>query len=288
MINPQGTTQNTEKQSNRNCRVAILCRKSCKSAVEISRYFHQKGVPILFIIENGIRRKYPEARLQCFRAWRNFYIYLFRKYGFKVKQELLLPAIWAILPAACRPLIESCRVINEAKINRIPYFIVKNHSSADTKYILEKERIYYVLFTSSNYLIKEPLLSLENIKIINAHCAKLPEHRSTDSLAWSIMQNDKIGLSAHFIDSGVDTGPILSFWEVKPQKGDNLIRLRQRIDSHKPRMFFDVIQGLITGAIKPAPQNLNEGVHHRPMTFHELIRTEQILQEKLGSEQKRI
>ena len=158
---------------------------------------------------------------------------------------------------------------------------VKRHSSEETKHLLQKNNISYILLTSSNWLIKEPLLSIKTTKIINAHCAKLPAHRSLDSLPWSVLENDTIGLTAHFVDKGIDTGAVLHFTEIIPQKEDNLITLRKRVDSKKPEIFFKAIQGLKKGNIKPAGQMGTRGVHHRPMTVSELINVENVLQDRL-------
>jgi len=67
------------------------------------------------------------------------------------------------------------------------------------------------------WLIKEPLLSMRYTKVINAHPGKLPQHQLLDSLFSSILQNDPIGCTAHFVDTGVETGPILLFKELPSQ-----------------------------------------------------------------------
>ena len=95
------------------------------------------------------------------------------------------------------------------------------------------------------------------------------------------MENDKTGLTAHFVDDGVDTGPILLFLEVTLEKGDSLITLRKKIDKKIPEIFFKVVVGLNDGIISPISQDPGEGVHHRPMTVNELLQAEQILQKKL-------
>ena len=203
----------------------------------------------------------------------------------------ILKIFWTKLPIALRtrlePLIQaivfrkSLAMREKAKEKGIPIVMVKRHSSFKTKFHLESHHISYVLLTSSAWLIKKPLLSMENTKIINAHCAKLPNHRSLDSLPWSVMENDKTGLTAHFVDDGVDTGPILLFLEVTPEKGDSLITLRKKIDKKIPEIFFKVVVGLNDGIISPISQDPGEGVHHRPMTVNELLQAEQILQKKL-------
>jgi methionyl-tRNA formyltransferase len=122
---------------------------------------------------------------------------------------------------------------------------------------------------------------MRDTKVINAHCARLPAHRSLDSLPWSIVENDKTGLTAHFVDAGIDTGPILVFLEVPPQPGDNLTTLRKRVNEKMPDVFLQSILGLRDNTIVPTPQREADGVHHRPMTLDQLLSAQQLLQKRL-------
>ncbi|HPP88880.1 MAG TPA: formyltransferase family protein, partial [bacterium] len=92
----------------------------------------------------------------------------------------------------------------------IQCYLIKEHSAIETKKIFESRDIDYALLISSNYLIKDILLNTK-VKIINAHCALLPNHRSLDSLLWSIINRDKLGITTQFVDAGIDTGDILLF-----------------------------------------------------------------------------
>ena len=56
-------------------------------------------------------------------------------------------------------------------------------------------------------------------------------------MQWSILNGERIGHTAHFLDAGIDTGPILRTEYIKPNLGENIIELRQRITSMKPKFF---------------------------------------------------
>src|SRR5262249_46987764 len=98
---------------------------------------------------------------------------------------------------------------------------------------------------------------------------------------WSLLENDKIGHTAHFVDAGIDTGPVLLFREVPLRRGDTLLTLRGRIDQLRAPLYHAAVTGLIDGSIVPRPQKESEGVHHRPMTVAELLQAEDALQERL-------
>ena len=266
-------------------KIAILCRLNCSIALDTIRYFRERGKEIfLVIIETAEREQLLENERSFQKAHMEFYNYLSPLYI----PENLLRYLWRIMPTNMQAMVkQTLRRIRKDRVKlmlkemSISFVEVRRHSSMETKQLLEKKGVSHVLLTSSAWLIKEPLLSINSARIINAHCAKLPEHRSLDSLPWSVLENDTIGLTAHFVDKGIDTGPILLFIEVVPQKGDNLITLRKRVDSNKPEIFFRAIQGLQEGHIKPIEQKESEGTRHRPMTVSELIKAENVLQERL-------
>ena len=276
-------------------KVAILSRQYCQVTISVAEYFAGQGFPIsLFVVETGRRVKFSESERQFRKAHAAFAAYRLRRspryFTFKIKNMLeetsfKLPVQFRIL---FKPLVHLVyhheHVPTYAKEHAIPVLKVARHSSDETRAYLEQHEIDYALLTTSAWLIKEPLLGMPRTKIINAHYAKLPEHRSLDAMQWSVFENDQTGLTTHFVDAGVDTGPTLLFAEVPLQANDNLSRLRQRIEQKKPEAFYQTVCGLQEGTIKPIPQKPEDGVHHRPMTLAELLQTEAMLREKTSSQ----
>ena len=138
-------------------------------------------------------------------------------------------------------------------------------------------KIKLTTFLSSNYLVKKILLDIPNFKIISIHCAILPKNRSLHSMQWSILNGERIGHTAHFLDAGIDTGPILRTEYIKPNLGENIIELRQRITSMKPKFFQKIIKEILEKKITPKKQKLEDGIHHRPLNLDELLKANSIL-----------
>jgi folate-dependent phosphoribosylglycinamide formyltransferase PurN len=274
-------------------KVAIFCVPGCTVAVRTLDYFKEKGLEIsLVVFETAVRQKFSLAE-QEFKVVHEKFRELIMKptNGHNGDSKSLKKKLWLSIPPSLRtgvkkllPQTVAARndiVTQAVKRLNIRSEIIEKHSSQQTRDILERYGITYVLLGSSNWLIKEPLLSMKGTKVINAHCAKLPEHRSLDALPWSVMENDKVGLTTHFVDAGIDTGPILKFLEVEPQPGDNLISLRELVNSKIPELFWESITGLNDKTLTPVLQKEEEGAHHRPMTVEQLLRAEQLLQERI-------
>ena len=275
-------------------KIAILCVPGCTQTVNTLTYFLKNGMPVsLVLIETAIRQKFSAAELQMQAAHQGFRQAISHDHQNGANGKRSLPkALWLSLPVGVRERVKDMMpgVANRdpvAKLARelnVPVVYVQKHSSEEAKRTLEEFDISYALLGSSNWLIKEPLLSMTNTIVINAHCAKLPRHRSLDSLPWSVMEGDQVGLTTHIVDAGIDTGPILKFLEVPPRPGDTLVSLRQRVNDKTPELFMISVRGLNDKTIVPNPQSETDGIHHRPMTVDQLLEAERILQQRINAQ----
>lgn len=65
--------------------------------------------------------------------------------------------------------------------------------------------------TDYRYILPNRLFSVTKFGAINLHPSLLPRYRGRASVNWAILRGEtRIGLSAHFIDEGVDTGDIIT------------------------------------------------------------------------------
>ena len=64
--------------------------------------------------------------------------------------------------------------------------------------------------TDYRFLIPLSLIALAPKGVINLHPSLLPKYRGRAPVNWAILNGEKeLGLSAHFVDEGMDTGPII-------------------------------------------------------------------------------
>lgn len=75
--------------------------------------------------------------------------------------------------------------------------------------ILETHKVDYC-FSFGAHILKGKLLDIYKNRIINFHPSLLPDYPGINSIDQAIDNGTRyIGNTAHFIDSGVDTGPII-------------------------------------------------------------------------------
>lgn len=87
-------------------------------------------------------------------------------------------------------------------------------------------------------------------RIVNTHPALLPAFPGVDAPAQAIAHGVKLsGVTVHFVDGGVDTGPIIAQRAVPVLPGDTAESLHARIQIEEHRLLPRVVQALAAGRI---------------------------------------
>jgi methionyl-tRNA formyltransferase len=77
-----------------------------------------------------------------------------------------------------------------------------------------------VWITDYRYLLPRSVLSLAPLGVVNLHPSLLPKYRGRAPLNWAILHGEReLGLTAHFVDEGMDTGDIIE--QLRFQLGDD-------------------------------------------------------------------
>jgi phosphoribosylglycinamide formyltransferase 1 len=92
---------------------------------------------------------------------------------------------------------------------------------------------------------------LERFPVINVHPSLLPEFPGTtpieDALAAGVTQT---GVTVHFVDEGVDTGPTILQETVAVEPGDTPETLRERIHAVEHRLLPAAVRLYLAGALR--------------------------------------
>lgn len=87
-------------------------------------------------------------------------------------------------------------------------------------------------------------------RIVNTHPALLPAFPGVDAPAQAIAHGVRLsGVTVHFVDGGVDTGPIIAQRAVPVLPGDTAESLHARIQIEEHRLLPRVVQALAAGRI---------------------------------------
>jgi len=128
-----------------------------------------------------------------------------------------------------------------------------------------------MIFTGGNILRKE-LLGVPRLGVINAHLGLLPQIRGMSSPEWSLLEDVPPGITLHYIDSGIDTGPVLLKREFpRVAQCQSLDELRNRLIAYGVELVGEVVLGLNRGMISAQVQS-DLDKDHQFFVIHEWLR----------------
>ena len=119
-----------------------------------------------------------------------------------------------------------------------------------------------VVVFSGGGLIRQAVLDVPKEGILNCHSGILPAYRGMDVVEWAILEAEhtpEIGLTLHFMDRGVDTGPILLHHHERLRPGDTLARLRRRLEPEMVKLMMNGLRGLREGDLNAQTQAREAG-----------------------------
>jgi phosphoribosylglycinamide formyltransferase 1 len=104
-------------------------------------------------------------------------------------------------------------------------------------------------------LMSEPFVARFHNRIINVHPALLPSFPGLDAVQQALDHGVKVtGVSVHFVDEGVDSGPIILQRPVEISSADEE-ELEERIHRIEHELLPEAIRLIAAGAVRVDEQN---------------------------------
>ena len=111
---------------------------------------------------------------------------------------------------------------------------------------LESRGVELVVCAGYMHLLTEPFLERFGGRIVNTHSARLPDfpgkHPIEDTLAAGVSET---AATVHYIDEGVDTGPVIAAEPVPVYADDTVETLRARVQEVEHRLLPRVVGELV-------------------------------------------
>lgn len=113
------------------------------------------------------------------------------------------------------------------------------------------------------FILKPDFLGLFSRGTINLHPALLPYNRGSYPNVWSIVEGTPSGVTLHWVDRGVDTGPIIAQRPVGVDPVDTGETLYSKLERASLALFQETWPAIAAGAAPAVPQPLEAGTSHR-------------------------
>lgn len=103
----------------------------------------------------------------------------------------------------------------------------------------------YIFSLGFMKILNPEIVNVFKNKILNSHPSLLPKYPGAHAVKDALAAGEaKTGFTIHFVDEGVDTGPIILQQEIQVLPGDSVERLHERIKATEREVICDVMDRL--------------------------------------------
>lgn len=118
---------------------------------------------------------------------------------------------------------------------------------------LREHGVEWIVLAGFMRLLTKELLSAFPGRIVNIHPSLLPSFPGLDAQRQAFEHGVKVtGCTVHFVDGGLDSGPIIAQRAVPVLPGDDLARLTLRIHDAEHELYVAVLREIAAGRVEPA------------------------------------
>lgn len=150
------------------------------------------------------------------------------------------------------------RVTERAKTAGVPCLALRPKDFADRAAYereivaeLKRREIGLVVLAGYMRLITPVLLEPYAGKIVNIHPSLLPAFPGKDAIGQALEYGVKLtGVTVHFVDGGMDTGPVIAQRSVPVQENDTHELLSARIHEVEHVLYPEVVAALAAGRVR--------------------------------------
>lgn len=136
----------------------------------------------------------------------------------------------------------------------LPVFQPESVKAEDFQKILANLDADIFVVIAYGHILPKAVLLLSNIMPINIHASLLPKYRGPAPIQWAIINGDThTGVTAMRMDTGMDTGDILSTAKVTISDNDTSSSLHDKLSDAGATLLVNTLSRL--DSITPAPQD---------------------------------
>lgn len=138
----------------------------------------------------------------------------------------------------------------------IPHIKSQNVNHNDTAKTLKELSADVFLIAGYSDIFKENVINIPKIMTLNLHAGKLPEYRGGSPLNWQIINGEKeAGLSVIKVDTGIDTGPIISETLIPISMEDTIDSLHLAANNVFPKLVEEALRRISDKSFIPKVQD---------------------------------
>lgn len=124
-------------------------------------------------------------------------------------------------------------------------YVVKADFESEIVSLLQGLQVDYIVLAGYMRLIGHTLLHAFKDRIINIHPSLLPSFPGKDAIGQAMEAGvSKTGVTIHYVDEGMDTGPIIAQKEITINIDDSQEDVEQKVHEVEHRFYAETLQQL--------------------------------------------
>ncbi len=144
-----------------------------------------------------------------------------------------------------------CPAVEKAEKLSVPYYVLKKPIWEDLDNLLEDLKPDLIVLAGFMRIIPDWIVRKYYLKIVNIHPSLLPAFPGKDAIKQAYDYGVKItGITIHFVDEGVDTGPIILQKAIEIDNNWNLEELESEIHRLEHENYWKVIDKILNEGFK--------------------------------------
>jgi folate-dependent phosphoribosylglycinamide formyltransferase PurN len=135
---------------------------------------------------------------------------------------------------------------------------VKSLNAPECLAILREANADLVVYAGGGLLQKE-FLDIPRLGVVNAHGGPLPQFRGMDAVNWPLLHGVNPAITVHYVDPGVDTGPIILQNRITADSWQDIFAQRGQATCVAVESLLQGVSRIAAGTARAQPQDLKAG-----------------------------
>ena len=154
---------------------------------------------------------------------------------------------------------------------KIPFYFVTSHNSQTSIDLIQYLEAPVLINAGTPRKLDRKLIKSASQGIINVHPGILPKYKGACCVEWSILNNDQIGNTAHFMSDEYDEGPIIEVEKYVFNKTDTYSKIRTHVYRKSIDMMTRVVSRVLSDGLMA-----KHGIAQEKTPIHKPISPEQL------------
>lgn len=138
----------------------------------------------------------------------------------------------------------------ESFVFRPKQYASKAEYESEIVRILQQKQIDLIVLAGYMRIISDTLLAPYEGRIVNIHPSLLPAFPGLDAIGQALAHGVKVtGVTVHYVDGGMDTGPIIAQLPVQVADEETVDTLAEKIHRVEHVLYSEVIAGIRSGGV---------------------------------------